>query len=448
MKRTITGNILRGILLINGIVLLLTCSLFFVYEYTVFRKARVDELSSISRIVGSNASAALAFHDADAAQEILNALQRSPDITAACLYDERGQLFASFPEGMNKSIFPQVAGSKDFQFINEGVEGFQPVMLEEKMIGTLFLRGNLDALYERLLVYALLAMAILVLSSFVAYILYKILKRRMLREVELQTQELRESQATILVFNQQLEQRVLERTEQLESVNHELESFSYSISHDLRAPLRSIHGYLNILEEEYLNKLDAEGQRILNVVLKNAQRMGQLIDDLLAFSKLGRKELTRSDIHMEELVRNICEDHRSSDKETEFIIHSLPTAQGDNAMIRQVITNLLSNAVKYSRKVVKPRVEIGTTESPQPGTTAYYVKDNGAGFDMQYYDKLFGVFQRLHSAKEFEGTGVGLAIVQRVVVKHGGKVWAEAQVGAGATFFFTLPDYTVRKSSS
>src|SRR5688572_18242896 len=189
MKRKITGRILRGILLINGIVLLLTCSLFFVYEYSVFRDARIDELSSISRIISSNASAALAFHDAEAAQEILGALQRSPDITVASLYDERGVLFASFPDSADKGSFPPVAGTKDFTFLNDGIEGFQPVMLGEKKIGTLFLRGNLDALYERLLVYAMLAVAILVFSSFVTYVLYKVLKSRMLREVELQTQE-------------------------------------------------------------------------------------------------------------------------------------------------------------------------------------------------------------------------------------------------------------------
>lgn len=262
----------------------------------------------------------------------------------------------------------------------------------------------------------------------------------MLREVELQTQELRESQATILVFNQQLEQRVRERTEQLESVNKELESFSYSVSHDLRAPLRAIHGYLNILNDDHASMLDSEGQRVLHIVLKNGQRIRQLIDDLLEFSKLGRTEFAKHDIRMEEVVHILVEEQRgltpAAGKQAEFIIHAIPNARGDSAMIRQVWTNLISNGVKYSRKAGQPVVEIGSQE--EGGKTLYFVKDNGAGFDMKYYDKLFGVFQRLHSVNEFEGTGVGLAIVQRVIARHGGTVWAEGKVNEGATFYFTL----------
>lgn len=439
MKRTITGKILRGILLINGIVLLLACTLFFFYEYRAFRKAKIDELFSISRILGANASAALAFRDPVAAEEILGALQRSPDISGAGLYDEKGKLFATYPANSDQ-FFPAIPGEPGFQLNNKAIEGFQPVLLEGKKVGTLYLHGNLDALYDRMVVYGMLSLVVLVLSSFVTYVLYKMLKRKMLREVELQTSELRQSQATILAFTHELEQRVTERTAQLEVVNHELESFSYSVSHDLRAPLRSIHGYLNILHEEYVDKLDPEGQRILNVVLKSAHRMGQLIDDLLAFSKLGRRELTRSEIRMEEMVRLLCDEQKNTGTTATFTINPLPPAQGDHAMIRQVWTNLISNAVKYSFKVPEPAIEIGAKE--QDNTTIYYIKDNGAGFDMQYYDKLFGVFQRLHSAKDFEGTGVGLAIVQRVIAKHGGRIWAEGTPGKGASFFFSLsPHY-------
>lgn len=436
MKRAITGRILRGILLINGIVLLLTCGIFFLYEYVAYRQSRVDELTAISRVISANASAALAFHDADAAREILSALQSEPGITAACLYDAEGKLFATFPASAADKKFPAEPGLESFGMVDDGIAGFHPVTLEARKLGTLYMHGNNHALYERMIVYGILAFCILIFSSLVTYLLYKMLKNRMLKEVQLQTNELRESQATILAFNQQLEQRVVERTEQLEHANKELESFSYSVSHDLRAPLRSIHGYLNILHEEYSSKLDEEGQRVLNIVLKNAQRMGQLIDELLAFSKLGRKELIRSEIRMTDMVNNLVSEQKSLGITGEFIVHPLPAARGDNAMIRQVWTNLISNAVKYSRKKERPVIEIGSVT--EAGTTTYFVRDNGAGFDMQYYDKLFGVFQRLHSTKEFEGTGVGLAIVQRVVAKHGGKVSAEGKINEGAVFYFSL----------
>lgn len=434
MKRRITGRILQGILLINGIVLLLTCGLFFVYEYSVFREARIDEMFSISRIIGANATAALAFHDQQAAEEILNALRQSPDITSACLYDETGHLFASYPSQVES--FTPTPGAIGFNFVRDGVDGFQPVMLDDKLVGTLYLHGNLDAFFQRLFVYTVLAAAILALSSLVTYLLYKMLKHRMLKEVAIQTNDLRESQATILAFNQQLEERVLERTAQLQAVNNELESFSYSVSHDLRAPLRSVHGYLNIINEEYLDKFDEEGRRILTIVTRSAKHMGQLIDDLLEFSRLGRKDLSRKEIAMEEMVKTVCEEQKYQDGNTTFVIHQIPAAKGDHAMIRQVWTNLISNAVKYSRKASNPVVEVGTIN--HEGRAVYYVKDNGAGFDMKYYDKLFGVFQRLHSAKDFEGIGVGLAIVSRVITRHGGKVWAEGVLGEGATFYFTL----------
>jgi PAS domain S-box-containing protein len=238
-------------------------------------------------------------------------------------------------------------------------------------------------------------------------------------------------------FNQRLEQLVEKRTAELLSVNNELESFSYSISHDLRAPLRSIHGYMNILAEEYGGQLDEEGNRLINIALRSGQRMGQLIDDLLAFSRLGRSELIKSDVNMEEMVSFILDDQRKySNQKFDIQIQTLPMARADHNTIKQVWVNLVSNAIKYSQKKEKIIIEIGSFEKGD--THVYYVRDNGAGFNMKYYDKLFGVFHRLHSHAEFEGTGVGLAIVHRIVARHGGKVWAEGKVDEGATFYFSL----------
>jgi PAS domain S-box-containing protein len=226
---------------------------------------------------------------------------------------------------------------------------------------------------------------------------------------------------------------------ELRTLNQELESFSYSVSHDLRAPLRAIDGFSRILLEDHGPGFGPEGQRLLGVVRANTQRMGQLIDDLLAFSRLGRKELTRARVDMTALAQATVEElqQANGDRPVEITIDPLPPALGDRGLLRQVWSNLLGNAFKFTRGRPTPR--IGVSARPNGDETVYLVTDNGVGFDPSYADKLFGVFQRLHHAEEFEGTGVGLAIVQRVVHRHGGRVWADAVVDRGATFYFTIP---------
>jgi signal transduction histidine kinase len=234
----------------------------------------------------------------------------------------------------------------------------------------------------------------------------------------------------------ELEAKVRERTAELQTANRELESFSYSVSHDLRAPLRAIDGYARMLDEDYAARLDAEAQRLIGVVRLSARRMGQLIDDLLAFSRLGRQEPARAQLDMRALACEVAEELRPGRPAT-IEVAPLPPAQADRALLRQVWTNLIGNALKYSAKKADARVEIGAREDA--AENVYWVRDNGAGFDMRYAEKLFGVFQRLHRAEEFEGTGVGLAIVQRIVTRHGGRVWAEGAPGEGACFYFSLP---------
>lgn len=226
--------------------------------------------------------------------------------------------------------------------------------------------------------------------------------------------------------------------EQLLEVNKELESFSYSVSHDLRAPLRAVNGYAKILQEDYGNQLDAEANRVMNNISDNANKMGQLIDDLLTFSRIGRKDIIMDKLDMTRIVAEVRDELMSLDpnQNIEFKINELLPAIGDPAAIKQVWANLISNAIKYSAKKEKAIIEIGS--SANGSYNHYYIKDNGTGFDMQYKDKLFGVFQRLHSNEEFEGTGIGLALVQRIINKHAGRVWAEGAVGKGATFNFTL----------
>jgi len=248
----------------------------------------------------------------------------------------------------------------------------------------------------------------------------------------------KKAELKIQELNDQLELKVVQRTAQLESVNKELEAFSYSVSHDLRAPLRSVNGFAQILKEDHSKFLSADALRITNNIINSGKRMGILIDDLLSFSRLGRKELAKTIISMEQIVIAICDElkRENPDRDIEFSIQQLPSAKADNTTIKQVWVNLISNAVKYSGLKEKTIIEIGSEENEKEIT--YFVKDNGAGFDMRYANKLFGVFQRLHDDEEFEGTGVGLAIVQRVITKHGGRVWADGKVNEGAVFYFTL----------
>jgi PAS domain S-box-containing protein len=246
-------------------------------------------------------------------------------------------------------------------------------------------------------------------------------------------------------LNEELEVRVIQRTQLLEAANKELEAFSYSVSHDLRAPLRSVHGFTKILLEDYEANLDEEGKRICGVISSSATQMGELIDDLLSFSRIGRSSLNPSVIDMKKMAMVIFEGMTSpaERKRIKLNIGKLQKAFGDVALFGQVWTNLISNAIKYTSKNDVSEISIGSKITGD--MIIYFIKDNGVGFDMQYAHKLFGVFQRLHSEAEFEGNGVGLAIIQRIILKHGGKVWAEGEVGKGATFYFSLPSQDKRQ---
>jgi light-regulated signal transduction histidine kinase (bacteriophytochrome) len=247
--------------------------------------------------------------------------------------------------------------------------------------------------------------------------------------------ERKQAEQAIENLNADLQQQ----TKQLEVANKELEGFSYSVSHDLRAPLRAIDGYALMLEEDYRDRLDEEAVRYLSVIRGNSKRMGLLIDDLLAFSRLGRQDLAKGQLNMNKLVQEVIDEAllQEGGKAAKIEVGQLPPAKADRALLRQVWVNLISNALKYSGKSPNPSIEV--SGHPEGIENVYSVKDNGVGFSMEYVQKLFGVFQRLHRAEEFSGTGVGLAIVQRLITRHGGRVWAEGAVNKGAKFSFTLP---------
>ncbi|HEX7942123.1 MAG TPA: ATP-binding protein [Gemmatimonadaceae bacterium] len=498
-----TRKLMAVILLTSGVVLLLTCGTFLVYDFVSFRSALARNLSTLARVVAANSTAALAFDNRDDAAEVLSAFAAEPHIVAAALYDARGELFATYPAGSSVS-FPASPGVGHAFGRNELVL-YEAVSTNGRTLGTLYLQSDLGALYERYRLYGGTGVAVLVMSFLVAIGLSIRLQRHisqpvlalartadvvsrehdysvraerfsddelgrltdafngMLAHVQEQDRSLREqaeqlrrevaerarAEDEVRVLNADLERRVAERTEALKVANTELESFSYSVSHDLRAPLRHVLGFVEMLQEELRDSLTERASRYMNTIRSAGVEMGQLIDDLLAFSRMGRTEMQHRDVSLDELIGETIERIETSAKGRQIVweVSPLPAVVADRAMLRQVFANLLDNAVKYTRGKDPARITVGCL-GMEHDRLVIFVRDNGAGFEMRYAQKLFGVFQRLHRSEEFEGTGIGLATVQRIIVRHGGRVWAEAAVGQGACFYVTLlaarvPEMTV-----
>lgn len=284
---------------------------------------------------------------------------------------------------------------------------------------------------------------IVLITAFLARTMTNALQRST-SQLKIELEERKKAEEEVRRLNAELDQRVIDRTAQLEAANRELETFSYSVSHDLRAPLRSISSFSNILLEDFKSQLDPVAVNYLERINQNSIHMSQLINDLLDLSRLNLQELRKETVDLGAVAKVVIEALRLeySERNVKFSTAELPSCLADPMLIRQVLTNLLSNALKYTRPRANAIIEIGAQENP--GETIYFVRDNGVGFDMIYSEKLFGVFQRLHPATEFEGTGLGLATVQRIIRRHGGRVWAEGQVNHGAIFYFTLPNEKTR----
>ncbi|HEX6428632.1 MAG TPA: ATP-binding protein [Niastella sp.] len=470
----IQKKLLLIILLINGIVLLVACIAFFGYEYYIFRKGTIEKLTTIALITAANSTAALAFENTEDAAEILATLKTEPHIVSAGIYNTKGIIFSKYVKDSATQEFPANPQPGQYHFQNSYLEGSEPIMLEDRQLGTLYLKCDLGAMYERMRLYTTVVGFVLIASLLLAYLLVKILKKNIsapiialartaaiisdkhdftVRAVKMGNDEIgtltnafnemleqiQQRDATLREFNENLEQKIRDRTKQLESVNKELEGFSYSVSHDLRAPLRAIIGYSAMLEEDYADKLDDEARRITAVIKSNTAKMGQLIDDLLAFSRMSRQDMAKATVDMSVVVTEVREvlATQFDFNRIHWKIEPLPVVPANANMIKQVWINLISNAIKYSSKREIAQVEIGAFS--QNGNTVFFVRDNGAGFNQQYAEKLFKVFQRLHSATEYEGTGIGLALVEKIISKQGGSVWAEGEEDKGACFYFSLP---------
>ena len=477
-------------MLVSGAALLLACAAFAAYEVTDFRLTTVRSLSIQAQIVGANSASALVFSDPDAARVTLSALKAAPDILSAGIYSPNGVPLATYKRDRDDEVAPLrpvPAGQTEAHWF-EGNELIlvRAIRFQGKAIGTVSIRSDLVDIRDRLLRYAGIVTVVLLVSLLAAFVFSTIFRMAAARPITRLAETARivsrekkysirapvtrnndEIAVLIEAFNEmlgqiqerdtalqtardELELRVARRTDELQAVNRELESFTYSVAHDLRAPLRHIQGFSDALLEECAQELSTASRGYLNRIVESTQRMDRLINDLLALAHLGRQELRLQAANLNILVRDVIRDlaPETAGREIEWRIGDLPVIDCDPGLIKQVFYNLLSNAVKYTRPRHPAVIEAGKTM--RDGEQVVFIRDNGVGFNMKYVHKLFGVFERLHRREDFEGTGVGLATVQRIVHKHGGRIWAEAKVDEGATFYFTLPssgrDESVRQA--
>ncbi|MES2307481.1 MAG: ATP-binding protein [Verrucomicrobiota bacterium] len=478
------------ILLTSGFSLLLVGLATIVSLEMSARRSMVQEMTVLSDLLGRYSTAALSFHrdeDIDEVQKILSAVRADSHIMEVRLYDKGGQAFGEYVREGEVADFPVLPPTNEHRFVGNYLEVSHLVELDRKTMGTIYLRADLEKIYgQRNLhigVITLVLIGVILMTFFLSPYLRRPITEpilaladiarqvaekkdyairaipqgtneiglltdafnQMLSEIEtaqrsLQKayQSLQEDEKKIHQLNSELERRVVERTVELEKANKELEAFSYSISHDLRAPLRTVDGFSKVVEEDCGPQLSEEGKRYLKMIREGAQKMGTLIDDLLSFSRLSRSPLGKREVQTADLVSEVWEGLSSQwqGRKIELVLGNLPVCQGDFSLLKQVWVNLVSNAIKYTRHCEVARIEIGSLE--EKGETVYFIRDNGAGFDMKYSNKLFGVFQRFHRAEDYEGTGVGLAIVQRIIQRHGGRIWAESAVDQGSTFYFRL----------
>lgn len=465
-------------MLVSGATLLLACSAFGAYELTTFRATTVRSLSIQAEIVGANSASALLFNDAKAAENTVSALRAAPAILSGGIYTRDGQTLAAYRRNPGERALPPPwlppGQTEAHWFTGSELSLVRAIVFQDKPIGTVYIRSDLREMNDRLFKYAGIVAAVLLLSMLAALALSSIVQRSATRPILALAETARivsrdknyslrsptignkdEVSVLIQAFNQMLtqiqqrdaalqtaqenlERRVAERTAAVEAANKELEAFTYSVAHDLRAPLRHIHGFSDALLEDFGPRLEPGAREFLDRIAGSTRQMGRLIDDLLSLAQVGRQEARLQVTGLNSVVQEVLQDLKSETegRDVRWQIGDLPFVECDRGLIKQVFYNLLSNAAKYTR----PRhpAVIAAGQMSIEGQVVIFIRDNGVGFNMKYSDKLFGVFQRLHRQEDFEGTGVGLVTVQRIIHKHGGRIWVEAAIDKGATFFFSL----------
>ena len=465
-------------MLASSSALLLACAGFVLFETITFRSAMVRVLTIRAQIVGSNSVSALMFSDPRSAEATLASLKADPHIISAGLYGRDGKLFANYQRERNGQYPPTAdvleAPNNSYRFESRQLLLFHDIVFEGERVGTVYIQSDLQEMNARLAQFALIGCVVLVASLLLAFLISAKLQRpisgtvlqlaetaRLIsskRDYSVRAAPSKTSDELTLLtdtFNEMLSQiqhrgealergrqevelRVQERTAELAATNKELEAFTYSVSHDLRAPLRHMDGFSRLLLEEHSTELSEEAREYVSLIRDGASEMSQLVDDLLNLARVGRKELSLQVAGLDALVGEVVSALKaeSAKRTIEWKIQPLPFVECDPSLIKLVFTNLLSNAVKYTRPREVAVIEVGSIQ--QNNQSVVFVRDNGVGFDMKHVGKLFGVFQRLHRQEDFEGTGIGLAIVQRIIHKHRGRVWAEAELNKGAAFYFAL----------
>jgi len=485
---------LFGVVLLTALVALIVALGAMVgYDLQSYHRNLVSDLTTQADLLGRTTATALAFDDPKVAAENLGVLRFRPAVSSAALYGARGALFATYARTGEQRAFPKLPEGDGVRIEDRDLILFKRIVNGGEILGTVYLRADYE-LYDRVLDYLGISALVLIVAMGLAlllalwmqrYVTHPVLaiadiarevvdkrdySRRatklsadevgalvdafndMLAEIGRRTAELESSnamlareiderkhaQGEVLRLNAVLEDRVHERTAQLESANRELEAFSYSVSHDLRAPLRSIDGFGQALVEDFPEHLPDGARSYLDRIRTSTVRMGQLIEGLLNLARVSRRPLERNPVDLSKMAKQAVSElqQREPERSVEVSVWDGMQAEGDAQLLSIVLENLIGNAWKFTSKKDKPRVEIGALKDR--GHATFYVRDNGAGFDMTYADKLFGAFQRLHAASDYAGTGIGLATVQRIIHLHGGRIWAEGETGKGAVFYFTL----------
>ena len=485
---------LIGIALLTTLVALIVALLAIVaYDLRAYQRGWITDVSTQAELLGQTSVSAIAFDDPRVARENLALLRLRPHVQAAAIYTANGELFASYVRPGASSEFPKLPEADGMRTVGQELVLYRRIVSDKEILGTVYLRTDYE-MRQRIGDYLGIGAAATVVAMLVALVMSAQLQRvvtepvlaiadiardvvgqqdysrratkmsgdevgvlvdafnGMLAEIERRTGALETSNAElerqvaerlraeqeIMRLNAELEARVRDRTAQLESANRELEAFCYSVSHDLRAPLRAIDGFSQALLEDFPKDVPEEAQRYLSRIRTSTLRMGQLIEDLLNLSRVSRGALDRAEVDLSDLARQVVALIRQHEpaRSVDISIWDGMNVQADPRLLRAVLENLIGNAWKFTAKAEHPRIEVGVLRDGEH--QVFFVRDNGAGFNMAYVDKLFGPFQRLHSTSEFAGTGIGLATVQRIVFRHGGRIWADAKEGKGATFYFTL----------
>jgi signal transduction histidine kinase len=476
---TISRRLMWLNMLVGIFALVLAGGAFLTYDQITFRHSLEGNLSAQARIIAANTVTAITFNDPHAAKATLDALQNSPDILSAGIMTKpEDRQFAEFSRAGQEHVItiPEIAAGQveAVAYQGEDLVLVRAITLDGKPIGTVYLRADARQVDKRLLQYAGIAAVVLFFSLVVALLLSSTFRKAvtapivqlaavartvsrerdysvraphieapaelaalvtafndMLSQIQLQNEAVREAQSG-------LERKVQDRTRQLVAANRELEAFSYSVSHDLRNPLDALNGFLHILRTDYGAQLGPDGLEHVQNMQVAARRMAELIEDLLNLARVNTTAMHPEKLDLADIAREVAETltRREPQRKIHFVSAQCESVEGDRRLLRIVLENLLGNAWKYTSRRPEADVEFGCER--RSGLTVFYVRDNGAGFDASAADRLFQPFQRLHSASEFPGSGVGLATVQRIIARHGGEVWAASSPGEGATFFFTL----------